>query len=80
MILTPKNFSKHLKLRIRYFFGKPYYVEKKSKIVRVTARSIWAGMPHVHSLFNKYCICILVPSHFKIFKITRGKWGRDAGV
>ena len=37
VILTPKFFSKNLKLRVRYFFGRPitYYVKNKSKIVRV---------------------------------------------
>ena len=51
MILTPKKVSKNLKLLVRYFFsGRPktYYVEKKSSIMRVTARSIWAGMPHIY--------------------------------
>ena len=42
-----KKFFKKSKYGI--FFGRPstYYVEKKTKIMRVTARSIWAGMPHI---------------------------------
>ena len=44
MILTPNNFSKNLKLCVRYFF------RTKSKIVRVTSRSICAGMPHIYSI------------------------------
>ena len=49
MILTPNNFSKNLKVRVRYFLGHPltYYVEKK-RIARITARSIRAGLPHTN--------------------------------
>ena len=45
-----KIIQKNLKLRMRYFLGRPttYYVEKKSMIVNVTARSIWAGMLHMY--------------------------------
>ena len=52
--IDPEIFSKNLKLRIQYFLGRPiiYYVGKKTKIVRVTARSIWAGMPHIHVILN----------------------------
>ena len=49
MILTPQIFSKNLKFRAQYFFGTHYDIlrGKKPKIVRVTARSIWVGMPHI---------------------------------
>ena len=49
VILTPKFFSIHLKPRVRYSFGTPFNIlrGKKSKILRVTARSIWVGMTHI---------------------------------
>ena len=59
MILTPKNISKNLKLRIWYFFGTPYNIlrGKKLKIVRVTARSIWAEMLHKNYFQVYYYLC-----------------------
>ena len=57
--MTPKNFSKNLKLRVRYFLlGRPStdYVQKKIKIVRVTARSIWAGMRHIYIFGKKFVL------------------------
>ena len=49
MVLTPEIFSTNPKLRLRYFFGMPYTVlrGKKSKLVRVTVRSIWVAVPHM---------------------------------
>ena len=51
MISIAKIFLKHLKLYVRYFFETPYNIlgGKKSKIVRVTARSIWNEIPHIQS-------------------------------
>ena len=51
VILTP-NFCKKSKTSCTVFFlGRPstYYVREKSKIVRVTARSIWVGITHMHT-------------------------------
>ena len=50
VILTPTNFSKNLKLRVQYFFRKPYNVlrGKKSKIAGITTSSIWAGMLYIY--------------------------------
>ena len=48
MIVTLNFFSKNLKLHVRYFYGTSYNIlrRKKSKMARVTARSIWTEMPH----------------------------------
>ena len=45
-----KNFFKKSKSSRMVFLERPstYHVEKKSKIVRVTAKSIWVGMTHIH--------------------------------
>ena len=50
-----KFFFQNIKLRVRYFFGMPWYIlrGKKSKIERVTARSILAEMPHRHLKIQK---------------------------
>ena len=55
-----QKISRNLKLRVRYFFGPPttYYVGKKSKIVRVMARSIWAGKPHMFTIHGENFMAI----------------------
>ena len=55
-LLTRQNFSTNLKPCERYFFGTPCNIlrEKKSKIVRVTARSIWVGMPHKYRTIHDF--------------------------
>ena len=49
VILSPRNFSRNLKLHVRYFFYTPYNIlgEKKSKIVKFSGRPIWAGIPDI---------------------------------
>ena len=54
MILTLKIFSKNLKLHVWYCFGTLFNIlrGKKSKMVRITARSIWAGISHIFHNIN----------------------------
>ena len=57
VMLTPKIFSKNLNLRVFFRAILQHITWKKSKIVRVTARTILAGMSHIIVFLITYGVC-----------------------